>query len=242
MNFNSGQMEKSELKQEIDILIESIKKQADRMNTQNNLSMVELEVLHHKIQKLYEKSILIHHLPSESLRVTTEAATSPVPLSAVTEVPQRQAAVPPPESKKEEPESVKPQPLKENGHAPKPTLEVIIAGDNKSTQDLFGEALKTEVKAGTKAKTDKDAKPNGVMRKPITDLQKAISINDKFRFINELFEGNSTEFNIALNQINGCPEFDDADRYVSNLRRIYHWKDDSETVSLILDLVERRFL
>jgi hypothetical protein len=231
MNFNGGQMEKRELKQEIDILIESIKKQADRMNAQDNLSMVELEVLHHKIQKLYEKSILIHHLPSDVVKVAVEVPAPPAhkPLS---------------ESKKEEtqPETLRPQLAKENGSAPKPTLEVIIEGENKTTQDLFGEALKTEGRITAKAKTDKEQKTGGVMRKPITDLQRAISINDKFRFINELFEGNSTEFNIALNQINSCPEFDDADRYVSNLKRIYHWKDDSETVSLILDLVERRFL
>jgi hypothetical protein len=218
-------MEKSELKSEIDILIESIKKQADRMNTQDNLSAVELEVLHHKIQKLYEKSILIHHLPSEQSKVTSEIPRT----------------IAPPEVKKEEPLQA-PVPA-----AAAPERELLqtpepIAAKPASAADLFGGSLQPEVKPFGKPKTEKEAKSIGGLRKPILDLQKSISINDKFRFINELFEGNSTEFNVALNQINSCPAFEEADRYVSNVKRIYQWKDDSEAVSIFLDLVERRFL
>jgi hypothetical protein len=230
----SGGMEKKELKHEIDVLIESIKKQADRMNTQESLSMVELEVLHHKIQKLYEKSILIHHLPATPKEplvappVTPAMVKEPEPMKAetITEEPKKEVVTEAAEKIQEPILQPSPPPVKT---------------ETKPKIDLFGEETKSESKPVVKVKPEKD-KGATPTRKPISDLPKAISINDKFRFINELFHGNATEFNIALNQINTCSEFNDADRYVSNIRDIYHWKEENEVVTLFLDLVERRFL
>ncbi|MFI5149905.1 MAG: hypothetical protein ACHQRM_09250 [Bacteroidia bacterium] len=211
-------MEKNGLKQEIDVLIESIKKQADRMNAQNNLSMVELEVLHHKIQKLYEKSILIHHLP-----VTEEKKPVVPEVSLQVDVPQ-----PPPVIQSD------PGLQEKNAVTEEKTPEPF-----KQTVDLFGEPAKA--KPAVKAAPEKE-RVQKTIRKPIPDLKAAISINDKFRFINELFQGNATEFNIALNQINSCEGSDDADTYITNIREIYQWKDENESVGIFLDLVERRFL
>jgi|GEM_PF-1696654 hypothetical protein len=215
-------MEKKALKQEIDVLIESIKKQADRMNAQDNLSMVELEVLHHKIQKLYEKSILIHHLPpSEEKKKEFTIQQQPAEEKIIPAVQQPDAVIHPPVQKNSEEEK-------------KQT-------DVKQTTDLFGETATGRSKVSFKTPAEKDRQPKAI-RKPIPDLKAAISINDKFRFINDLFHGNATEFNIALNQINSCQGSEDAETYVSNIRDIYQWKDESESVEIFLELVERRFL
>jgi len=221
-------MEKKELKHEIDVLIESIKNQADRMNAQSNLSMVELEVLHHKIQKLYEKSILIHHLPAAETKVA-ETITVPQPV-IYKEIPVRREE-PLPEVPKKIPQA-DPEP------SPMPVSKTTL--ESKTAVDLFGENATSEPKLVVKAKLEKEK--GSSMRKPVVDLLKAIGINDKFRYINELFDGNSNEYNIAINQINACSEYTDADRYVANIREIYHWSDESEVVSLFMDLVERRFL
>ncbi len=221
-------MEKKELKQEIDVLIESIKNQADRMNAQSNLSMVELEVLHHKIQKLYEKSILIHHLPAVETKV---AETIIVPQTVIhTEIPIR----------REEPLPEVPKKIPQSDPEPSPMPVAKTTPETKTAVDLFGENATSEPRLAGKIKLEKEK--GSSMRKPVADLLKAIGINDKFRYINELFDGNSNEYNIAVNQINTCSEYADADRYVANIREIYHWKDESEVVSLFMDLVERRFL
>jgi hypothetical protein len=214
-------MEKNGLKQEIDVLIESIKKQADRMNAQNNLSPVELEVLHHKIQKLYEKSILIHHLPSEQPKPIIQPARQ-----------ETEDKTPPPPVHREAEPVLAERTLPKEEKIPEPV---------KSTTDLFGEPAAARIKSVLKTTAEKDRQPKP-LRKPIPDLKAAISINDKFRFINDLFQGNATEFNIALNQINSCEGSDDADTYVTNIRDIYQWKEDNESVVLFLELVERRFL
>ncbi|HEV7232435.1 MAG TPA: hypothetical protein VGO45_13955 [Bacteroidia bacterium] len=220
-------MQKNELKKEIDTLIDSIKKQADRMNLENNFSKVELEVFHHKIQKLYEKSILIHNLPATDENNSPPAERITV-ASPVSESPPPAAPVPKPLAAEVEkkPEAAAPE---------KPVIQSKVPGD------LFGTVPVPENRPLSKPRTEKES-PAKTIRKPIPDLKTAISINDKFRYINELFDGNATEFNIALNQINSCPGFEDADIYVSNIRDIYKWPDDKEEVGMFLELVERRFL
>lgn len=68
-----------------------------------------------------------------------------------------------------------------------------------------------------------------------------ININDKFRIINELFLGNSTEYNLAIEQLNSLQSSAEATVYLRELKNIYNWKDESEMVKKITDLVQKRF-
>jgi hypothetical protein len=226
-------MHKSEIKKEMDVLIDSIKKQADRMNAEQNLSGVELEVFHHKIQKLYEKSILIHHLPTK---------TEPTPLLFT----EKTEESPKPEKQTEILREV-PVPVQKTPLVIQETEEKPVTPEAKPVVDLFGNKSAANTKPAPKLKPEKEKVPvvNAASRaanKPIPDLKAAISINDKFRFINELFGGNATEYHIALNQINTCSGFEEADIYVSNIKDIYKWEEDHEVVTFFLELVERRFL
>lgn len=69
----------------------------------------------------------------------------------------------------------------------------------------------------------------------------AININDKFRFINELFASNVTEYNIAIEQINAVSSLDDLNSYLKGLKSIYGWKDDHEVVKNLYALAQKRF-
>jgi hypothetical protein len=69
----------------------------------------------------------------------------------------------------------------------------------------------------------------------------AIGINDKFRFINELFSQNSSEYNIVLEQINNLQSWQETDLYLSSLKNVYGWKDSNESVIYFLNLIRKRF-
>lgn len=69
----------------------------------------------------------------------------------------------------------------------------------------------------------------------------AININDKFRFINELFASNANEYNIAIEQINSVSSFEDLNSYLNGLKSIYIWKDDNEVVKNLYSLAQKRF-
>lgn len=69
----------------------------------------------------------------------------------------------------------------------------------------------------------------------------AININDKFRFISELFKTNANEYNIAIEQLNACQSWNEAQVYLSNLQSIYQWDLDSEMVKRLFQLTQKRF-
>ena len=69
----------------------------------------------------------------------------------------------------------------------------------------------------------------------------SIAINDKFRFINELFAANATEYNIAIEQLNTVNAMDDAKAYVNGLKSIYGWDDENEMVKKLFTSVQKRF-
>jgi hypothetical protein len=70
----------------------------------------------------------------------------------------------------------------------------------------------------------------------------AINLNDKFRFINELFAGNANEYNIAIEQFNTVNSMDEATAYIKGLKSIYNWNDDHEMVKNMNGLIQKRFL
>ena len=70
----------------------------------------------------------------------------------------------------------------------------------------------------------------------------AINLNDKFRFINELFAGNTNEYNIAIEQLNNVDSMDEASAYIKGLKSIYNWDDNHEMVKNMKGLIQKRFV
>jgi len=73
-------------------------------------------------------------------------------------------------------------------------------------------------------------------------LPLSVGINDKFRFINELFNQNAGEYNIAIEQLGGLNSWNEAEVYLNSLRRLYEWKENSEVVNYLYALVKKRFI
>ena len=62
-----------------------------------------------------------------------------------------------------------------------------------------------------------------ILRKPIQ-----VAINDKFRFINELFSQNPSEYAIAMEQLNNLKNWNDSEVYLNSLKILYQWKDNND--------------
>lgn len=77
----------------------------------------------------------------------------------------------------------------------------------------------------------------------VANLKTAISVNQKFKFIAELFDNDSKAFENAIEQINSCKSFIEADEYIQNqLTQRFEWEKQHPTVKEMMTLVERRFL
>lgn len=70
----------------------------------------------------------------------------------------------------------------------------------------------------------------------------SVSINDKFRFINELFASNANEYQIALEQLNTIATKEEADTYLKGLKNIYGWDEDNEMAKRLFVLNQNRFI
>ncbi|MCX6242272.1 MAG: hypothetical protein NTX43_10745 [Bacteroidetes bacterium] len=69
----------------------------------------------------------------------------------------------------------------------------------------------------------------------------AIGINDKFMFINELFDGNLREYNESVETLSGFKTLPQAQEYLDLLRRRNSWNSASNSFKRIKELVEKRF-
>ena len=75
----------------------------------------------------------------------------------------------------------------------------------------------------------------------IENLKTAISINEKFMFINELFDGNLREYNETIETLNGFKTLDQASDFLDLMRKKNFWNTGSTAFKKLQDLVERRF-
>lgn len=69
----------------------------------------------------------------------------------------------------------------------------------------------------------------------------SIGINDKFRFINELFAQNAPEYSVAIEQINSMYSITEANNYLNSLKNVYQWQENNETVKQFSALVKKRY-
>ena len=78
-------------------------------------------------------------------------------------------------------------------------------------------------------------------KNPVEDLKKSIGINEKFSFINELFDGDLQSYNSTIDQLNNCSDLFSANQLLTSTAEKLSWEPDSETLKKLSDLIERRF-
>ncbi|MET4076361.1 hypothetical protein [Hymenobacter sp. UYCo722] len=76
----------------------------------------------------------------------------------------------------------------------------------------------------------------------VETLREAISINQRFSFINELFNGENMDYHAAIQHLDSLPTTEQARAYVSgDLSQRYDWSRKEEHVNKLLKLIERKF-
>jgi hypothetical protein len=71
----------------------------------------------------------------------------------------------------------------------------------------------------------------------ITDLRKAIGINDKFLMIRDLFGGSADLYNTTIDRLNAFDDIDDCMIYIAEN---FSWNPDSAGAKLLVSLIERK--
>lgn len=111
-------------------------------------------------------------------------------------------------------------------------------GREKEVNDMAGsgESLNDKLKGGKTELVER------LKETPVKDLRKAIGINDRFLFINELFRGDENMYERCIKTINSFNIYAEAEYWISRELKVkLGWNSDSETVLHFDQLVKRRF-
>lgn len=183
----------------------------------------------------------------EPAPVPTAPEPEPAPEPSPTPEPETQTVFQPePEPEPElpsQPEPVshpEPAPVVNSGPEIHHPHEFRATKPQKTAFDLFSEGT-----PGTLADRYKESQEKRVadrlQENKVVDLRTTIGINDKFLFINELFDGNMRIYDEAVNKLNDCQTLAQADLLLLDLKIAYSWDSENPTVKKFVDLVRRKF-
>ncbi len=134
----------------------------------------------------------------------------------------------------------KPQLLFDMGEDDIPTLiHQNLAVPSKEINESVGKKDRSLNDSLKEDKTELSAK---LSDSPVKDLKKAIGVNERFLFINELFRGDEVMYERSIKTINSFTIWPEAEYWVRReLKTKLGWKDSNETVQHFDQLVKRRF-
>ena len=76
---------------------------------------------------------------------------------------------------------------------------------------------------------------------PVGDLKKAIGLNDKFLFVNELFGGSMEKYNKSIDNLNDLKTLNGAMIYLNELKVELQWNSSNEAYKKLWTLVAQKF-
>ena len=79
-------------------------------------------------------------------------------------------------------------------------------------------------------------------RVPVKDIKASIGLNEKFQFINHLFNGDSHRYNAAVDLLNNCGSAFHAQAFMKDVSTELNWEKHPAQASLFMDIVERRHI
>ena len=103
--------------------------------------------------------------------------------------------------------------------------------------NLFGFQLLNE-----RLKPSHEELANTLKDAPVKDLRKAIGVNDRFLFINDLFRGDENMYERSLKTINAFHSLPEAEYWIQRELKVkIGWPEKNETVDMFDQLIRRRF-
>jgi uncharacterized coiled-coil protein SlyX len=122
-------------------------------------------------------------------------------------------------------------------------LEVpTLAHQEKIIYELNDTMVSDQHSLNDKLKEQKAEMAHMLQETPIRDLKKAISINDRHRFINELFRGDETMYERSIKTINGFNIYAEAEYWIQRELKVkLGWNITLDLVKTFDQLVKRRF-
>lgn len=123
-----------------------------------------------------------------------------------------------------------------------PTLIHQTNSEQVSKKELNESMAPLNDSLNDKLKQSKKELSEALKDTPIKDIKKAIGINDRFQFINDLFKGDEAMYERSIKTINGFSIYPEAEYWIRReLKTKLGWDDQHDTVKQFDQLIKRRF-
>lgn len=111
--------------------------------------------------------------------------------------------------------------------------------EKKEVNDL---AMNSNTSINDRLKQSKTDISETLIETPVKDLKKAIGINDRFLYINELFRGDEAAYERSIKTINSFSILPEAEYWIQRELKVKNgWLDTNDVVKQFYQLVKRRF-
>ncbi len=251
-------MDTKTIHQQIDILLETLAEQEEKMMSYaGRIPQIEIDIFLKNIRDLYEFSTVLDKLNTRENTLPSPEKTkvapvvNPVEMKEHEETEHYETVIT--DLEVEVPKLAPATPVTSNTVAAevKPAVgkdkrkKTISEGMLFEDQLTIGEQFEKKQSLHEKL-SEKKAEANlsdKLSRKRIENLKAAIGINDKFSFINHLFDGSSDDYNEALEYLENCGNYTEAETYVKNqLSSKFSWEQDNPAMPRFMEFLEKRYL
>jgi hypothetical protein len=244
-------MQKTIVKEKISMQLETIVEHFQVIsNYKEKISQIELDLLKEQVRNLYDNLYLLEKMNNLNVpdvldskkEVESEKISIPEPPKNIFKTPHTDSLSQPAEKIKSDREyepEIKIEVEKKPLSSSKPSYDLFdtqpstiaekYAGNSQTLNDNLLKQQKEKILA------------EELQLKHIAKLKSAIGINDKFLFINELFEGNMREYDIAITQLDNFHSFNDALEYINQMNEKFEWSTNSTSLIKLKDFLKRRY-
>ncbi len=261
-------MNRQSIHQQIDSLIKIIRDQHEQIkNHQPSIPQVEIDFMVQNLRQLFEAGLMLNHTNALTSLDEVKAAVTQKILAEKRAVEMKQAEIPEKELQATSAVTEPDVKVQESVPVNHPMNEIIatvgtaepmqeattekvkkkktLSDVNTKFEDIptLGDKFGNEESFHKKISSSSGSKTLGdkLHHKPILDLKTAIGINEKFLFVNRLFDGNLQTYSTAIEKINAMADLATAKQVAAELAGQLNWEDNNEHVKNFMELVERRF-
>lgn len=123
-----------------------------------------------------------------------------------------------------------------------PMVEIPTLAHQKSGPEVNEAIGQQGVSLNDKLKAEVVEVKHLLNEAPVRDLKKAIGVNDRFVFINELFRGDENMYERSIKTINSFRIYPEAEYWIERELKVkLGWEDSRESTQHFYQVVKRRF-
>ncbi len=217
--------------------IDYIKNEIYKLDNFDNISLIERDIILDKVKYLYELVYSLEVKLNNNLNVLSvdevKDESETILLNNNTD-----------DNLKENLEPFVPQvEMGLKNELEKEKIEDKKADNNKiiDKKETILETNKVSLNEKLKIINEKETVADKINKQLVKDLKKAIGINEKFSFINNLFKGNQEAYQLAIDFLNSLDSYSDAENYINTMSLKYNWDKNSDVYNEFMSLVSRKF-